>query len=76
MRILLIILCCGRYPIKAMINIISWNVGGLNSANKQLEIAKFLSFHNIGLFGLLKMKVKRSGLVLFIDDCVIAGVLL
>ena len=45
-----------------MINIIAWNVRGLNSSNKQFEVAKTLTAHNIGLFGLLETKIKGSGL--------------
>lgn len=45
-----------------MINIIVWNVRGLNSANKQFEVAEFRTAHNIDLFSLLETKAKRSGL--------------
>lgn len=52
----------GSFPIEAMINIIAWSVRGLNSANKQFEVAHALTSHNIRLFGLLETKIKRSGL--------------
>ena len=45
-----------------MINIIAWNVRGLNSSHKQFEVANVLTAHNIGLFGLLETKIKSSGL--------------
>jgi hypothetical protein len=45
-----------------MINFEAWNVRGLNKVNKQLEVARFLSSHNISLIGLLETKIKRSGL--------------
>ncbi|XP_057539564.1 uncharacterized protein LOC130817725 [Amaranthus tricolor] len=35
---------------------------GLNKASKQDEVARFISCHNISLFGLPKTKVKRNGL--------------
>lgn len=45
-----------------MINLGAWNVKGHNKANKQLEVARFLSNHNISLIGLLETKIKRAGL--------------
>ncbi|XP_074289335.1 uncharacterized protein LOC141614488 [Silene latifolia] len=39
-----------------------WNVRGLNSPNKQKYVKWFLQHHDIGLFGLLEMKVKPSSL--------------
>lgn len=45
-----------------MINFGAWNVRGLHKVNKQLEVARFLSEHNISLIGLLKTKIKRGGL--------------
>ena len=45
-----------------MNNILAWNVRGLNKASKQDEVARFISCHNISLFGLLETKVKRNGL--------------
>ena len=62
---LIIISCWGRYPIKAMINIIAWNVRGLNNINKQKKVANTLSINNVGMFGLLKTKINRQGLGLF-----------
>ncbi|XP_074271460.1 uncharacterized protein LOC141595394 [Silene latifolia] len=35
-----------------------WNVRGLNSINKQLEIKHFLNKNNVGLFGLVETKIK------------------
>ena len=60
--LLIIISCWGRYPIKAMINIISWNVRVLNNINKQKEVANTLSINNVGMFGLLETKIKRQRL--------------
>ena len=45
-----------------MNNILAWNVRGLNKAKKQEEVARFISNHNISLFGLLETKVKRNNL--------------
>ena len=45
-----------------MNSILTWNVSGLNKARKQIEVARFISSHNISLFGLLETKVKRQGL--------------
>ena len=45
-----------------MINFGAWNVRGLNKVNKQLEVAQYLSTHNISLIGLLETKIKRSSL--------------
>ncbi|XP_074291050.1 uncharacterized protein LOC141617806 [Silene latifolia] len=39
-----------------------WNVRGLNSPSKQNYVKWFLHYHDIGLFGLLEMKVKPSSL--------------
>ena len=49
-----------HYLIKAMINIMSWNVRGLNNANKQREVAHTLSIQNVGIFGLLETKIKKT----------------
>lgn len=45
-----------------MISFGAWNVRGINKTRKQLEVAKFLSYHNLSLVGLLETKVKRKGL--------------
>lgn len=45
-----------------MISFGAWNVRGLNKAKTQLEVAHFLSQHNISLIGLLETKMKRKGL--------------
>ena len=45
-----------------MNNFLTWNVRGLNKARKQIEVARFISNHNISLFSLLETKVKRPGL--------------
>ena len=37
-------------------------LGGINKAKKHIEVAHFLSFHNISLIGLLETKVKRKEL--------------
>lgn len=47
-------------PSHLMNNILAWNVRGLNKASKQEEVARFISSHNISLFGLLESKVKRK----------------
>ena len=48
----------GTCSISQMNSILAWNVRGLNKRNKQLEVARFLAFNNINLFGLLETKVK------------------
>ena len=45
-----------------MDSICAWNVRGINKLKKHVEVAKFLSTHNIHLFGLLEIKVKRNSL--------------
>ena len=45
-----------------MISFGAWNVRGINKARKQIEVAHFLSYHNVSLIGLLETKVKRKGL--------------
>jgi hypothetical protein len=40
----------------------AWNVRGLNKTRKQLEVARFISYHNLSLVGLLETKVKRKEL--------------
>ena len=56
-----------------MNNILTWNVRGLNKARKQIEVARFISSHNISLFGLLEMKVKQKDLVPFTKNYVPRG---
>ena len=46
-----------------MNNILAWNVRGLNKESKQDEVARFISCHNISLFGFLETKIKRNWLV-------------
>ncbi|XP_074278426.1 uncharacterized protein LOC141602015 [Silene latifolia] len=41
-----------------MDNIGFWNIRGLNKLHKQTEIKRFLFQNNVGLFGLLEIKVK------------------
>ena len=45
-----------------MISFGAWNVRGINKARKQIEVAQFLSYHNVSLIGLLETKVKCKGL--------------
>jgi len=45
-----------------MVNIIAWNMGGLNNPNKQLDIKLFLSKHDVGLVGLMETKVKEENI--------------
>lgn len=45
-----------------MDNILSWNVRGLDSKKKQVEVTNFLISHNIRLFSLLETKVKAPNL--------------
>ena len=45
-----------------MVNIGIWNVRGMNSHTKQLEINRMLSQNNVGLFGLLETRIKRSSM--------------
>ena len=47
---------------KIMNNILTWNVRGLNKANKLAEVARFIANHNISLFSILETKVKRQGI--------------
>lgn len=44
-----------------MISFGVWNVRGLNKTRKQLEVAGFISTHNLSHVGLLETKVKRKG---------------
>ena len=43
-----------------MVSIDFWNVRGMNSHTKQFEINNLLSKNNVGLFGLLETRIKRS----------------
>ena len=43
-----------------MVNIGFWNVRGMNSHTKQFEINRMISKNNVGLFGLLETRIKRS----------------
>ena len=43
-----------------MDNIITWNIRGLNSPNKQDDIKIFLEKHRVGLVALLENKVKEK----------------
>lgn len=45
-----------------MISFGAWNVKRLNKTRKQLEVARFISYHNLSLVGLLETKVKRKEL--------------
>ena len=45
-----------------MDRILSWNVRGLNSSQKQSEVCRFIQQHGIGLVGLLEHKVKLPNL--------------
>ena len=47
-------------PPQAMYRILSWNVRGLNSPKKQMDVKKFIQHHSIGLVRLLETKVKAS----------------
>ena len=49
---------------------------GANKVNKQIDIADFIRHNNISLIGILKSKVKRAGLGLFIFVFFPTGVLL
>lgn len=49
-------------PLQVMDRILSWNVRGLNSPNKQVDVKKFIQHHSVGLVGLLETKVKASNL--------------
>ena len=40
------------------VSIVSWNIKGLNSPNKQEDLMKFLYVNKVGLIGLLETKVK------------------
>ncbi|XP_075080662.1 uncharacterized protein LOC142166136 [Nicotiana tabacum] len=41
-----------------MVNILSWNVRGLNGLNKQKEVKLICNENNVGLIGLLETKIK------------------
>ena len=43
-----------------MARICSWNIRGLNGPNKQEDVKIFLHEKNIGLVGLLEIKVKEK----------------
>ena len=35
-----------------------WNIRGMNSTSKQVEISRFIKTNKVGLFGLLETKIK------------------
>lgn len=43
-----------------MVNILAWNVRGLNAPKKQKEVRLLCNEHNISLVGLLETKIKVS----------------
>ncbi|KAM3237405.1 hypothetical protein P3L10_012434 [Capsicum annuum] len=43
-----------------MINLLSWNVRGLNAPNKQKEVQLLCNEENMCLIGLLETKIKRE----------------
>ena len=45
-----------------MDNVITWNIRGLNSPNKQEEIKIFLEHQIVGLVAFLETKVKRKNI--------------
>ena len=45
-----------------MNNIITWNIRGLNSPNKQEDISGFLNKQNVGIVALLETKVKQQNI--------------
>ncbi|XP_074267220.1 uncharacterized protein LOC141590534 [Silene latifolia] len=51
-----------------MNNIGSWNVRGINGANKQQDVKKFLYHNNIGLYGLVETKVKEHGFLTILHN--------
>lgn len=48
------------YPSLGMVNLLCWNIRGLNGPNKQKEVKLLCSKENIGLVGLLETKIKRN----------------
>lgn len=58
----------GLRPLRMhMDNIMVWNVRGLNRRNKQNEVRRFISSHNIKLFSLLKTKMKMASMGKFVS---------
>ncbi|KAH0696002.1 hypothetical protein KY289_013484 [Solanum tuberosum] len=48
------------YPILRIVNMLSWNVRGLNGPNKQKEVKLLCSEEHVGLVGLLETKIKSN----------------
>uniref|UniRef100_A0A803Q408 Reverse transcriptase domain-containing protein n=1 Tax=Cannabis sativa TaxID=3483 RepID=A0A803Q408_CANSA len=52
----------GEDPLLFMDKVISWNVQGINSQQKQLNVKQFIALQKAGLVGLLETRVKSSKL--------------
>ncbi|KAH0675380.1 hypothetical protein KY285_023181 [Solanum tuberosum] len=59
-KVMLEMLALNPYPIMGMVNMLSWNVRGLNGPNKQKEVKLFCSEEHVGLVGLLETKIKSN----------------
>ncbi|KAH0698625.1 hypothetical protein KY284_012840 [Solanum tuberosum] len=53
-------LALNPYPIMGMVNMLSWNVRGLNGPNKHKEVKLLCSEEHVGLVGLLETKIKSK----------------
>ncbi|XP_058222932.1 uncharacterized protein LOC131332652 [Rhododendron vialii] len=56
-----------------MIKIASWNIRGLNSPRKQMEIKKFIHTSRLSLIGIVETKVRQENLAVVMQKCLPSG---
>lgn len=46
--------------LQGMVKLLSWNTRGLNGLSKQKEVKLFYTYQNVGLVGLLEIRIKSN----------------